>query len=457
MNFESLIKVCEYIKKNIKEPIGIFVISWILWHLAFKLDFSYKIWKLDIKIIAAILIQIIIVVSWIYFVINIKKNKKELPGIGFIICSDNIIKNDLEKNAFFELLKNECYGKFNILIYTKREISRLEKRNKEIMSVLNLVLMFDVKERKGNVDNDNNYEVEIIASHCNSKQGVPLIMIPSFIQDLNQSISKHIRISHKNSLSDSKIEVTMFRLSSLYLIAILNIVSHNPKNAFNKLDEISGILNTSSLNKKECGYIQKNIPYRYLEAYFNSIYKILYTKNYYSDPLILSELECLVRDAHLYLTKANKSGLITKQFFKECYENYLLQNAIVVYERHGASDALSVINRCDYSRSDNIAAYFSKAFLLMQNNQIEESISLYFKIFKRKDIDDNKDQIEDVLSFINDRLYLDPNNDKLQLCFGIINYFKKDKVIANKIFNNLLRNNNSVINTQILRIKNYHP
>ena len=63
-----------------------------------------------------------------------------------------------------------------------------------------------------------------------------------------------------------------------------------------------------------------------------------------------------------FLVKNKNEGKIEKQCYKKFYENYLLQNAIVEYEKNGPQKALETINKCDFSMPNNNGAYFSKAF-----------------------------------------------------------------------------------------------
>ncbi len=93
-------------------------------------------------------------------------------------------------------------------------------------------------------------------------------------------------------------------------------------------------------------------------------------------------------------------------------------------KKNGPQKALETINKCDFSMPNNNGAYFSKAFLLMMCGKIEESVTTYIKLLQRKNLEQS--QIEEVLSFINDR---EKNNTRkniyMKFCYGIINFFRK--------------------------------
>ena len=151
-----------------------------------------------------------------------------------MIISKEIEKDDIEKENFFKMLKNETENMFNVLVYTSKDFKRYSKdyTMSEIMKELNLTILFEIKERKGNINNDNNYEIEIINAHISFPFVFGIEFIPNFRTDLVKSINKHIRISHKNSLEDNKKEIGMLELSSLYIMSILQIVSPEPEKKF---------------------------------------------------------------------------------------------------------------------------------------------------------------------------------------------------------------------------------
>ena len=448
---EELVKLNEIIKKNKKSPLVIIIMSVITWIVLINIPLEYE-WKgIKLNIIIAILLTIFELIWWLICRFYLQKNTTNKPGIAFLICSAEIEKHDVEKESFFKMLKNECDDLFNILVYSQKDFKKFEKKYtvNEIMGELNLTILFEIKERKGNIDNDNNYEIEIITTNIHFPYSPGLEFIPSFNQDFTKSINRHIKISHKNSLLDNKEEIGMLELSSLYIISIIQIISPEPEKSFELLDKISGILHITKLKKSEYGYIEKNLPYRYLEAYQNTICKLLITEKYYENPIILNKIKNLQDNMFNYLIKIKNEGKIENPRYKSFYENYLLQRAIIIYEENGPLKALEIINKCDFTVPNNCGAYFSKAFLLMMCGRIEESVKTYIKLLKRKDLEQL--QVEEILNFIDNRQKIYPDNIYLKFCYGIINYFRKDKKLAFKIFDEI-KSKNDVINDQIEEI-----
>lgn len=451
---EELIKLSKIIKKNKKSPLVIIAMVAITWMISTDITLEYK-WKgIKLNIIIAIGLTIFELIWWVVCNLYFKKNTANRQGIAFLICSAEIEKHDVEKENFFKMLKNECNDLFNILVYTQKDFKNFEKKYtiNEIMKKLNLTILFEIKERKGNIDNDNNYEIEIIKTNIHFPYGFGLEFIPSFNQDFTKSINKHIKISHKNSLVDNKAEIGMLELSSLYITSIIQIISPNPEKSFELLDRISLLLHITKLKKSEYGYIEKNIPYRYLEAYQNTICKLLVTEKYYENSIILNRIKDLQDNMFNYLIKIKTEGKIEKYRYKLFYEDYLLQRAIIIYEESGPLKALDIINKCDFTTPNNCGAYFSKAFLLMMCGKIEESVKTYIKLLKRKDLEQL--QVEEILIFIDNRQKIYSDNIYLKFCYGIINFFRKDKKLAFKIFDEIKFKNN-VISKQIEEIIKY--
>lgn len=451
---EELIKLSKIIKKNKKSPLVIIAMVAITWMISTDITLEYK-WKgIKLNIIIAIGLTIFELIWWVVCNLYFKKNTTNRQGIAFLICSAEIEKHDVEKENFFKMLKNECNDLFNILVYTQKDFKNFEKKYtiNEIMKKLNLTILFEIKERKGNIDNDNNYEIEIIKTNIHFPYGFGLEFIPSFNQDFTKSINKHIKISHKNSLVDNKAEIGMLELSSLYITSIIQIISPNPEKSFELLDRISLLLHITKLKKSEYGYIEKNIPYRYLEAYQNTICKLLVTEKYYENSIILNRIKDLQDNMFNYLIKIKNEGKIEKYRYKLFYEDYLLQRAIIIYEESGPLKALDIINKCDFTTPNNCGAYFSKAFLLMMCGKIEESVKTYIKLLKRKDLEQL--QVEEILIFIDNRQKIYSDNIYLKFCYGIINFFRKDKKLAFKIFDEIKFKNN-VISKQIEEIIKY--
>lgn len=451
---EELIKLSKIIKKNKKSPLVIIAMVAITWMISTDITLEYK-WKgIKLNILIAIGLTIFELIWWVVCNLYFKKNTTNRQGIAFLICSAEIEKHDVEKENFFKMLKNECNDLFNILVYTQKDFKNFEKKYtiNEIMKKLNLTILFEIKERKGNIDNDNNYEIEIIKTNIHFPYGFGLEFIPSFNQDFTKSINKHIKISHKNSLVDNKAEIGMLELSSLYITSIIQIISPNPEKSFELLDRISLLLHITKLKKSEYGYIEKNIPYRYLEAYQNTICKLLVTEKYYENSIILNRIKDLQDNMFNYLIKIKTEGKIEKYRYKLFYEDYLLQRAIIIYEESGPLKALDIINKCDFTTPNNCGAYFSKAFLLMMCGKIEESVKTYIKLLKRKDLEQL--QVEEILIFIDNRQKIYSDNIYLKFCYGIINFFRKDKKLAFKIFDEIKFKNN-VISKQIEEIIKY--
>ena len=451
---EEFIKLNEIIKKNKKSPLVIIVMIVITWIILINIPLEYEWEGIKLNIIIAIVLTVFELIWWLVCRFYLPKNTTNKQGIAFLICSTEIEKHDVEKENFFKMLKNECNDLFNVLVYTRKDFKKFEKKYtvNEIMEELNLTILFEVKERKGNIDNDNNYEIEIITTSIHFPYSPGLEFIPSFNQDFTKSINRHIKISHKNSLVDNKAEIGMLELSSLYITSIIQIISPDPEKSFELLDRISGLLHITKLKKSEYGYIEKNIPYRYLEAYQNTICKLLITEKYYENPIILNRIKNLQDNMFNYLTKIKAEGKIEKQRYKLFYENYLLQRAIIIYEESGPLKALEVINKCDFTNPNNCGAYFSKAFLLMMCVKIEESVRTYIKLLKRKDLEQS--QVEEILIFIDNRQKIYSDNIYLKFCYGIINYFRKDKKLAFKIFDEI-KSKDDVISEQIEEIVKY--
>lgn len=440
-------------KEIIKDKNSIFTLITLLvltWLIFTNINIEYEIWKIKINILLALIISVGIIIWWIINKLYIPKNKTQLPGIAFLICSDEIEKSDIEKNTFFKLLKNECFNEFNIIVYSQKDLNYYKKRKysiDEIMKELKLTLFLEVKERKGNIEYDNNYEIEIVSTTVQFSYIPNPYFLLNLSTDFTNSVNKYIKISHKNNLKDSKEEISMLKLSSLYILSIIKILSDNPEDSFQKLDQISSILRVSKIDKKEYNYISKNLIYRYLEAYSNTIYKILMTEKYYSNAEILNKVKVYQDNMYKILKKSRDANEINKQVYKIYYENYLLREAILQYEEKNIEKALNIINKCDFTTKDNTGAYFSKAFLLMINNKIEESLKIYKKLLMRKDLEQS--QVEEILKFIEKRIPLNLNTEKLNFCYAVINYYRKDKILGIRIFDELRYSVNNKLNQEI--------
>ena len=453
---DEIIKIEKTIRKDEKSFVSLLVMLCVLWFALLHIKIDNKLLGINLNICIAFFFSLVIFVVWIINKKKINKNNSNLSGIGFLILSNEVEKDDVEKDKFFKLLKDECLNDFNIIVYSYKDFKYYKKHKwskADIMKKLNLTFLFEIKERAGNINNDNEYEIDIVNTTVLFPFPVYSYFVPALTNDLTKCVNKFIKISHKNNLQDSKQESNSIKLASLYIIAIIKILSKKPDEAFKILDEISYIIKTTETNKKEINYISSNLTYRYLEAYSNTIAKILTEENYHTNPNILNRAKLLQKNMYEMMKKAQRENKIEKRIYKIHYENYLLRNAIIQYEESNISEALNTINKCDFSSSDSSSAYFSKAFLLMMNDKVEESVRVYIKLLKRKYLDYR--QIEDILSFIDKHINLNNNDNKIKLnfCYAIINYYKKDKNLAIKIFDEISKQD-SIIDEQIEIIKN---
>lgn len=120
--------------------------------------------------------------------------------------------------------------------------------------------------------------------------------------------------------------------------------------------------------------------------------------------------------------------------------NYSIIRAIIEFDNKNVNEALRIIDKLDLTNfSTNNVILLNKAFLLSMSGDLHRGFSIYKKVLNKKNVDCNL--INSALSFIDRRLDDDKSNNYLLFCESIINYYRRDRILAEKNFDVLLYNN----------------
>lgn len=445
----------ELFKGKLRYLIYGFIIIICVWFLLPKVSYNFELFNLSFDLIFRIFLSALILFCSFILFFKVQRNKSKLPGIGFYIDSSVIRRSEFRKNLFFITLIERMKKQYNVIIYEKRELNLMLRKNSmiSIMKKLNIDIMFEVAERSGKKNNKDIYELKILCTHIKFPFSfyVQGNFINHFCNDLTNSINFCLEISNDDSLNEIDNEVGLFEIAIEYIKSIIISISDNPERAFQILDRLSAILNVTNIDRRNINYIKNNLKYRYIDTYSNTILKILFTDKYYNDALILQKLKQLFKDYGEMLKYYREQNNIDKTTYNSLIRDYHMQEAIILYEDGNINDAIQAIYKCDLTVIPNDGIWFSRAFLLANNSQFAKSAEIYKKLSKRKKIDDAL--VFDIIDFIEKRYELHEDSIEIKFCLAIVNYYFKDIILAKKYFEelSLLNNDIKVIYHNILK------
>lgn len=441
MDFNAIFDLIKKINNKKVKLILISVILWIvIWFFLPELSYNWKINKISLNLFIRLFISIVILVILICKLFIVKRNKSKLPGIGFYINSSILSVNDVRKTLFFDSLKKKLNGKYEIILYDHEDLALMIKNNsyEEVAKKLNLSILIFANDRVGTKCNADIYEVNVENVTIRFPFAVDTRIFGQFSNDFIKSSNFCFGISKNNSLSEVDSEVSLFQLHFNYIMAIISIISPEPESALPILKDLFSLIRTSGSNSKQMLYVKDNIYLRYIEAYYNSILKILNVDPYYADNDILKHLVHLHTEYSRYLKSCWDRRLIDRRNYSVLMNDLYMQEAIILYEQDDIKGALKSIYKCDLTLSPNTPALFSKAFLLACDMNFDKSFDIYSKL-RKKDID--SEQFNSITLFIEKRFDLNKNNLAVKFCLAVINYYFKDKGLAKRLFKDIIGEN----------------
>lgn len=440
MQAEDFEKIVKYTKTKTKKHWIIFLVIAILitifiWY--FLPTLSYNIPKTgNTDLIFRIIYTIL---TWIVFFTLVfrkrmhYKNRTKLPGIGFLIDTSILNGEIFEKQLFFQHFYKETEGKFKVIVYDDVKIKN-KSYVSDLLTKYNLNIMFVIDELSAKKRGEELYTFSIKTVNIQFDSNFSNIeyIVEGLANDIMNAMNKYIEISVENSLYDNNKYINMLNVQTSYLMAILYIISPNPEKAFPLLDGVGYNLNNS--NERSMKYIKKQLPYRYIETYFNIIFNIINESDYYK---ISSKIELSIQylnNLEQYLEKSFKNNMIQKDEYIDFMDMLLHSKAIALYESGEIKKALESLYKISNSVVNTLTKQLNLAYLYGCEGNYELSYENYTKVKKRKDLNEESKiyTLNEIRDFINRHLDYNPDDIGIKFCSAITNIYFADKNLGMK-------------------------
>lgn len=450
------LKTVEYILnfiKKIPQQFSIYVIlilvNFFSWKYIpnIKLDIkNFQFTEIYLKVIISVL-TLVAYIIFVYFKKRQKKNLTSLPGIGFVIISSNIEKEDVEKNMFFQDLKVETKGIYKIKVYKEEDIKKYikdETIDDSIMPKLNLTILLEIEEKKGKKNSEEIYKISIKDATVyitNTPFPMPTEMLENVKRELSFTINEYIEVSTKNNLKDSERTAKTLKIEFDYIMILLTALSIEPEKSLSLLDNLSYEIKSQENYNKKLKHIRKSIPYRYLEVYSNYEIKLFNDMNFFKNESSLEYMLGIVNNHKKIIEKYHNNQEINKETYEFGINNLITAEAMILCEIGSSKEALEKILEFDYSQNNNIIAYFLLGYIYAHNKEYEKSYDAFFKLLKRKDI--NMNFINSILDFLERKIKF-RKSEECEFCYLIIYYYKKDRKLAKEYLKEISDKNDSI-------------
>lgn len=387
--------------------------------------FFYKVWKTEITLL--IVINIIIILYWLFKLIIIPKNKTKKYGIVFLINNGELYNKNIY--SMFKKIKFELQDNFKIFIFNSNFIRRLNEQEKgkniflkkNYHMVINLFLL-SAKEDAENVCSLTNKDITFLIPDLKLDEEIK----ENLQKEFSLGFKKILKLSEKNSYVDINQNANLLSLSIRYFVSIIYIMFNQVDSAEKqlKLMDFSMVDN----NDKIVRYLRKSNAKRYAEIYYSRIMWKLNKYSYLYDKTEFNELNKLIEKLKKII-ECN-SFLTDFRYFMNDVESK------IYFAKGDYTNSFSSLMKMRKKDSNDYVMLLSRAFIEI-NQGNTKGVETYKKVSKRKDI--NKIIIEECIQFINNALKSNIHSEGLLiLCKGIITYYWIDSAKGIEIINSSL-------------------
>lgn len=404
-----------------------FFYSWLLPIISIIL--SYTIYKtLEFNILLIILINIIIIIYWLYKLIYIPKNKTEKYGIIFLINNGEFYNNNIY--SMFNKIKYELQDNFEIFIFNNNFMRRInnEQKSKNTIFKKNYHMIINLFSMSAKEDNENvcsltNKNITFLTPTQNMNENI----IRNLERDFTFGFKKILKLSEKNSYIDINENADIMSLSIRYFVSIIYIIF----NEINKAEQQLNMINFSASDNKDkiVQYIRKSCVRRYAEIYYVKINRNLDTYKYLYEKEDFNNLNELVIKLGGYID--SDPSLTELRYFLNDFKSK------VFFAKGDYSSALYCLERMQKKYPNDYGMLLSKAFIELNLNDTR-GFEIYKKLSKKDDL--NIIIIKGCINFIDNSLKNNIHNKgNLLLCKGILIYYWDNKKEGIRIINNSLK------------------
>lgn len=387
-------------------------------------------------------------------------NKTKLPGVGIFIqesiVSDESINANLKRNLFVRDLKKELNNYFEVKVYEAADYQKYKEEktlNEKIFEKYNLSCAILVNERAGFDEGEKVYTIEQnnIGFHYYPLEEFNNVDLTSNLaNEMNSVFDSEYIITNNNDLNDSKRVSLELHLALDYITTIVLSLSQEPMKAemFLKSLEKNLRLYEKSYNKntKLVDYLIIRVPLRKIDYLTNDL-------NLFIDNNVSNKIDTLVNKKIVEKIKLIETtfspliykGILNNDFYKIIYINLLIAKTISLFYLSDYDKVLETIdyllnNFPDNVNIDNDSITFIMRFgsLCGSDNCANKDALAYFKRNRKKY---NGKQKEMMLHFIQELYEYNEDNMVITYVYYTLNYYYKDKLVAEKLKEKLLNDN----------------
>lgn len=407
---------------------------------------SYSIYKITkANVILITLVDVIIILYWLFKLIVIPKNKTKKYGIVFLINNGELYNENIYsmiKKIQFELQDNfkifAFYNNFMKNINTQKRYDKyIFKKNYHM--IINLFSL-SAKENAERVCSLTNKNITFLTFGQKLDEEV----IQKLQKDFSFGFRKILKLSEKNSFVDINQNADIMSLSIRYFVSIIYII-------FNQVDLAEHQLKLMDFSNVDTGdkivqYLRKNSVRRYAEIYYIRIFMKLNDYKYLYDETELKELNKLVEKFNIFV---NSDPNLTD--FRYLANDI---NSKVLFAKGDYFNSLGNLVKMQKKNPNDYIMLLNKAFVEI-NQGNTKGFETYKKISKRKDI--NNSVIERCIRFIDSALKNSIHDEGLLfLSKGILTYYWINEIEGKEIINASLTKikNQAITNYVKIRFKN---
>lgn len=404
--------------------------------------FIYKIWGTEIMLLSVI--DIIIILYWLFKLIVIPKNKTKKYGIVFLINNGELYNENI--HLMFKKLQFELQDNFKIFVFNSNFIRKLsnQEKGKNVFFKKNYHMVINLFSLSAKVNAENicsltNKDITFLTPVPNLDEEI----MGNLQKDFSLGFKKILKLSEKNSFVDINQNANLLSLSIRYFVSIIYIIFNQVDLAEQqlKLMDFSSVDN----NDKIVQYLRKGQVKRYAEIYYARIMWKINKYSYLYDETEFNELSKLIEKFKTFIE--SDSSLTGFRYFMNDVK------AKIYFAKGNYTDSFDSLMRMHKKNPNDYGMLLSKAFIEINLGTIK-GFETYKKVSKRKDI--NKIIIEGCIQFINNALKSNMHNEGLLiLCKGILTYYWIDSAKGIEIINNSLCkiNNRDISNYVKIRFR----
>jgi len=439
--------IIERLKKSLVYLIILILSIVFIWYYLPNIKYSIAFisnFDLLIRIVLTVILIFIYLLVFCFVPIVKRFNFTKKIGVGIIIDTSEVEDKSIEKQHFFKKLIFDLKHYFNVIVYDNNSFNLDDSSNLLKLYNINLGIVIEDYKSKKNGKRYYGFKIKgvLIKTFLNSVFTNNLEH--KIKSELEGTLNKYIEIFEDDERDNIVKYSIYFDVVIKYIVSIIYIISNTPIKAFDMLDSIE--LNNINRKDRNIGYVYKNIPRRYIEAYINSIDKIIDEKDYfYNNNDKLKTIENLYGDFKIKNEIFNRQRRIRQNEYLSNINYLEFVRSIILYEQGKFDEAIDIyikyLNKENKKEVlyDNLNVLFNLAYLYSVRGNYSDAYNIYKKISNRKDINTDlfKFSLTRVIKFIN--VHLDYKRDDVGIKFScsIVNILFIDKELGYKLLEEL--------------------